>query len=140
MDYTRINALSPAQREMVLFLENRSFDIFCTLTTRSPLTIQGARRIAGKYARLINAGEVCDFFWAAEPFDTRVGYHLHGLITGEWHPSTLKDRWRWGIYDFRYIDKSKNYDATMYVTKYTTKKAADWDFFFQKTIYDRNSQ
>lgn len=140
---------------LVNFLHSREFDHFTTFTTSRPIAMQSTRRLAERFAKRFHAGEQCgiEFFWCAEPFDMREGFHFHGLIKDSsfynsedyrryWEnkqffadseTQKIKVRMNYGRFDCFKINKSKN--AEFYCTKYITKKLTDYDYHFRKPIY-----
>jgi len=142
----------PEQNALVDFLHEKKFDLFATFTTSRPIALPSARRLAEKFAKRFHAPKEMEFFWCAEPFDTREGFHFHGLIKNGWHynqedyfrywtkgePYTNlegKDcvRGKYGRSDFFKINRSKN--AEFYCTKYITKSLSDYDFIFKTPLY-----
>ncbi len=119
------------------FLDEYDWTHWCTFTTKWELTIPAARRMADKIGN-----EFCGkklgifqvekplFFWAAEPFDTRNGYHIHALIrTG----AEKEDIYQWT--NKRYgrslvLNYEKGKGASGYCAKYITKKLSDYDIKF----------
>jgi len=155
--HQRINSNSEEIKEFVTFLHEKNFDLFATFTTSMPIALPTTRRLAERFAKRFHAPDEMEFFWCAEPFDTREGYHFHGLIKngvnynhkdyfrywtlGEvytWHNEKTgeyedKIRGKYGRSHFFKINRSKN--AEFYVTKYITKRLSDYDFIFKKPLY-----
>ena len=125
------------------WLSQYEWSYFCTFTTRYQLTLPSARRLMYRFWDMNELKRVgsCQFFWCAEPFDTRVGYHTHGLIRvdsiiskndlgllyqvacgnkeqlrGEWHRLQL-------------MNYNQKLGASYYCGKYITKQLADYDFW-----------
>lgn len=125
------------------WLGQYEWSYFCTFTTRYQLTLPSARRLMYRFWDMNELKRVggCQFFWCAEPFDTRVGYHTHGLIRvnsiiskndlgllyqvacgnkeklkGEWHRLQL-------------MNYNQKLGASYYCGKYITKQLADYDFW-----------
>jgi hypothetical protein len=129
------------------FLNAQDWDYYLTLTTRYPMSIKSSRRAAERlFSRIEERHGGSKFFWAAEPFDSRESYHLHGLILfnnrniGESNAAfhIIKDAWRIvskggvGIesnYTIcrRYV---KDLGAHHYVGKYIQKRHSDYDLLF----------
>jgi len=81
------------------------------------------------------------FFWCAEPFDTREGYHTHGLIITDeilskndlgsiyqvacGNVDKRKDQW----HRLQLRDYNKKLGASYYCGKYITKHLADYDIW-----------
>ena len=134
----KINKLPPEKIALIEFLHERKFDTFATFTTSLPITLKSTRRLAEKFGKEFLAGKAIDFFWCAEPFDVREGYHFHGLINS--HQSNdvqlrqtnqmFFDWWvsRYGRCQFLPI--TGTYNAEFYLTKYMTKQLTDYDFHF----------
>jgi len=127
--------LNPYQRAFSDWLSNYKFETFGTFTTKQPLTLPGARRMAGNFGHWINAGKDSTMFWAAEPFDTREGYHFHALINTKISNQEMKHYWedekRFGIGSFLEIKRSlgKENQIENYCSKYITKHLADFDIY-----------
>jgi hypothetical protein len=52
-----------------------------TISTRYTLTLQSARRLAGRVnAILVKKGIMSTMFWVAEKFDVKDGEHIHALF------------------------------------------------------------
>lgn len=140
-------------RQLSEYLGGLPWNYFVTGTTHYELTLKSARRLAGRYINNLPDGSL--FFWVAEKFECKDGYHIHGLI--ELPESYLRDHpkptwimcqlWqiavgdkkcikntgeeiRWDIWDR--IDNSpyiKGLGATGYCAKYINKRQADYDIF-----------
>jgi len=114
---------------------------FCTFTTQHELTLNSIRTAMEVYVRnlrsLCTIDEKIFFFWCAEAFELKAGYHSHGLLsipetfkvgqgfkalTKVWHKSSGTNRARTHFAPVR-----KQIDGIRYVTKYATKERADWD-------------
>ena len=121
-------------------LKGYSFDTFCTFTTSRPLSLQASRRMAEKFARDKLPNHT--FFWASEPFDTRAGYHFHGLINTRLKPEYAKvfradlfNFWtherKYGRSQFVAINRKfgSGASAEEYCAKYCSKELADWDIY-----------
>lgn len=123
------------------FLDSIQFTHFCTFTTRKPISLGSTRRIAENVGRYIDAGNSSTYFWAAEQFDVRDGYHFHALIRT---PLNALDVFGW--YFARYgrcqlIDNrepERQLAASYYTSKYITKKLTDYDIYFEKAIRHRD--
>lgn len=84
-------------------------------------------------------------FWAAEPFDTRIGYHLHGLMrirndlavtlpfkmicemyqVAAGNTEIEKSKW----HRVQLMKYNRKLGASYYCGKYITKELADYDIF-----------
>jgi len=144
-----INSEHPEKIALIEYLHGMNFDTFGTFTTAKPMGIYAARRKMQHVANYIGAGISTDFFWCAEKFDVREGFHTHGLIN--WNlPDTkssnqmLFDHWQ-GKYGTWNKDRTQwikarisldpirgNYNAEYYVTKYITKSITDYDYHITK--------
>ena len=63
------------------WLESMDWDFYCTFTTNYELTLKSARRIMGRlHKKLEDNYSSTRFFWVAEPFDCKEGFHTHGLL------------------------------------------------------------
>jgi len=150
--HQRINSSSEEIKEMVSFLHEKKFDLFSTFTTSKPISLPTTRRLAERFAKRFHAPNEMEFFWCAEPFDTREGYHFHGLIKN--HMNYTQDdyfrywtkgepytnfegkdciRGKYGRSHFFKINRSKS--AEFYLTKYITKRLSDYDFIFKPPLY-----
>jgi len=142
----------PKDPPLVKWLHDKEFTAFTTFTTQKPIALPTTRRLAERFAKRFHAGSAIDFFWCAEPFDTREGFHFHGLIkeglyyTEEdyrryWEEKKFykdlagrtKVSMNYGRFDYQKISRNKNIEY--YVTKYITKKLTDYDYYFRKPIY-----
>jgi len=148
---SKIKGLPEEQKGLINFLYESGFDTFATLTTCKPMGITSARRHAETFGKFISAGIDTNLFWCAEPFDIRVGYHLHALIgnkdRNEFQRKAVNQMYSeyWGnrYGEIRTIKGKKKFlparcnflpirgkfNAEYYVTKYITKKLADYDFY-----------
>lgn len=125
------------------WLSDYQWTYWATFTTRYQLTLPSARRLMHRLWNnkdFIQAGS-SRFFWCAEPFDTRTGYHTHGLLyvpdvltkknvsiifqhacgnldisTEEWHRVQLQTY-------------NPKLGAGYYCGKYITKNLADYDMW-----------
>ena len=64
------------------WLNSLPWGFYCTFTTRYQMSIHSARRSMDRLQSLLECQylEKPTIFWAAEPFDTKYGCHLHALI------------------------------------------------------------
>lgn len=121
------------------FLLTIKWNYFITPTTPYKLTLPSARRAMNRlYERVekITLGNCC-FFWAAEPFDTREGYHTHGLLKTDLDYETIIKAWQitssatknetWARINIKKYNAKKG--AARYCAKYIQKYLADYDFF-----------
>lgn len=116
---------------------------FCTFTTKHTLTLNSARTAMGVYFRKLR--ELCTeeerlfFFWVAERFELKDGYHTHALLSvpdtfkvGQGF-KTLTKAWQHasGTKQARthFSPMRKQIDAVRYCTKYVSKENADWDVY-----------
>jgi hypothetical protein len=114
---------------------------FCTFTTKHQLTLNSARTSMEVYVRNLRSQCTVDekifFFWVAEAFELKSGFHTHGLLsipdtfkvgegfkalTKTWHKSAGTNQAR-----THFVPVRKQIDGIRYVTKYATKERADWD-------------
>ncbi len=128
--------LDPYQKSFSDFLSDHKFKTFGTFTTKRPLSLPGARRLATNFARKIGAGETTSMFWTAEPFDAREGFHFHALINtfGTWSNTEMWDYWTnekgFGRSQFVPVRKTREKNLVEdYCSKYISKKMADYDFY-----------
>jgi len=127
------------------FLSEFKFKTFATFTTKFPMSLESSRRFANRFARHIEAGERSTFFWSAEPFDTREGFHFHGLIDSIKTNQEMKHYWSvekdYGISSFLEIHRAlgKTNQIENYITKYISKKMSDYDLYVAPKIYNLRS-
>jgi hypothetical protein len=137
-------------QQLANYLGSLPWDFFVTGSTGYELTLKSARRLAERYSNNLPAGS--KFFWVAEKFECKDGYHIHGLIeladsnlkhdsrsirilgqlwqlaTGNKCIENNSDGIRWEIWN--QIDNSpymKGLGAHGYCAKYITKRKADYD-------------
>ena len=134
------------QNEYANWLESQNWDFYCTFTTNYELTLKSARRIMIKLHDTLNKNHSRSrFFWVAEPFDCKEGFHTHALLH-------FNDRDYQNIsisgnsLDFELLRKAwlkcnpkksnaycklerfkKSRGATSYVGKYMNKHRSDYD-------------
>ncbi len=136
------------------FLNTMTWDCFCTLSTKYSLTMNQARRAADRLHSFLNTkyGNA-RIFWVAEPFDSRVGYHIHALVSIS--PSSIvKDiaeviKKAWQVVTKGGNGKSYNntvirpYDSNLganyYVSKYMLKNNADYDILLENSMANNQS-
>src|ERR1017187_10261975 len=126
------------------WLNTMDWDVFGTFTTKYAMSVPAARRSMERlYSNLKTTNERVRLFWVAEPFDSRQGYHTHGLVyTGnlpEANNLQLIKAWQivskggGGKKFNRAILKryEKDLGANFYVSKYMLRKNADYDFLYE---------
>jgi len=124
--YERVNQLPEEKKELVSFLHDQHFDTFGTFTTRKEISLPATRRLALKFS---DAFPKAPFFWVAEKFEVRDGFHFHGLlgVGQDYKRSGMFDYWqRFGRGSFTKL--RSDFTAEMYCSKYLTKKVSDYDF------------
>jgi len=63
------------------WLNSFEWDYFVTLTTHYELTLKSARRLAERWHEKMRKHDFEPIlFWVAERFETKDGYHIHGLL------------------------------------------------------------
>jgi hypothetical protein len=122
-------------RGFIEMADSYHWDYWTTFTTNRPLSMQGARRLAN-----VIANDFCKpspfkstgLLWVAEPFDTKVGYHIHALISSNLTIKGLLERKkdkpdRYGRIHIEPYERNKG--AQSYCAKYIGKDLhrADWD-------------
>ena len=124
------------------FLDCVSFDFFCTFTTRLPISLYSTRKIAERvYKQITNQNlwgasvDETSYFWCAEPFDVREGYHFHALLKAKIDKMQLYDWFsrKYGICQL--IDNrepDRQLAASYYCSKYLTKNLSDYDIYIGK--------
>lgn len=142
------------KKSLVKYLETISWDFFFTGTTGYDLTLPAARRLANRFFEgFKKQGDI--FFWVAEKFECKDGFHIHGLIKagnqyGSLDPEnkllyrSLIDQWqssvgnkamsnqsgeivwsKWHRVDLQKYNPGQG--ATGYCGKYILKRQADYD-------------
>jgi len=142
------------------WLESMDWDFYCTFTTNYELTLKSARRLMGRlHKKLEQNHSGTRFFWVAEPFDCKEGFHTHGLL--HFDDRSYKNT---SVTDGRSLDfellrrswlkvnpsKSNCYatlerfqptkGATSYVGKYMNKHRSDYDLLTSSGYESRNLQ
>jgi len=123
------------------FLDQFAWSHFCTFTTRYELTLQSARRLMGNFHGNVKKAGRTPFFWVAEKFEVKDGFHTHALlkVPDAWRFQNIVDIWQKVSRGARSGSKcnyakllkyEKDKGATHYVGKYITKELADYDFLF----------
>ena len=129
------------------WLESMQWDFYCTFTTDYELTLKSARRLMGRLHNKLNQNfSKSSFFWVAEPFDCKEGFHTHGLV--HFNDRSYKNTSVTGgrSLDFELLRKSwlrvnpaksncyatlerfqPSRGATSYVGKYMNKHRSDYD-------------
>lgn len=127
------------------YLQKQRWDYFVTFTTRYELTLPSARRLMERFMDRTGQKSFTQqkLFWAAERFECKYGYHVHGLletkldyqdiiqayqiVTGK---NSFECKWEdknnWQAITLRKYNPSKA--AAKYCAKYILKRYADYDF------------
>jgi len=137
----KVNALSEITKSaMSKFLSEKDWTQWVTLTTKSPLSLSSARR---GVIRLVNVLKVRvnfnECFFASEPFDCKVGYHIHMLINASVKTGNtdmlyeIRSAWRDAMREPNARVSVSTYNpegnATGYVSKYIQKWLSDYDYY-----------
>jgi hypothetical protein len=125
------------------WLGQYDWDYYCTFTTNYELTLKSARRLMFRFYDMNDFKRLGStrLFWAAEPFDTKYGYHTHGLLKVPYGVpinfisdiyqvaagNISKSKSNWHKVDLAPYDKKLG--ATYYCGKYITRFFADYDFW-----------
>jgi hypothetical protein len=123
------------------WLNSIHWDFYCTFTTRYPMGVDSARRTMDRLQSILERkyNEKPTIFWAAEPFDTKYGCHVHALIEIKSKtPQTIKhikDAWQIASNCKRLREYNnttiKPYDPLLgghfYVSKYIHRFNADYN-------------
>jgi hypothetical protein len=135
------NALSQITKSaMAEFLSKKEWTHWVTLTTRSPLSLSSARR---GVIRLVNILKIRvnfkECFFASEPFDCKVGYHIHMLINASVKTDNtdmlyeIRSSWREAMREPNARVSVSRYNpeenATGYISKYIQKWLSDYDYY-----------
>ena len=138
--------MTKVQHSFGTWLQSHNWTHWATFTTPYTLTLSSARRLMSRFADMRVAPApgspkvLKSLFWAAEPFDCKEGYHTHALVQiGEGMPykaminayqvsagnrELTKEKWcRVQISDY-----NPQKHAAFYVSKYISKRLADYDF------------
>lgn len=152
----RLSAIATFNNDNIIdkygtFLQSQEWDYFCTFTTKTSLTLQASRRMMETLALQIGCGGNYNFenkeipgkqfqesheipstgtsmlFWAAEPFKTKVSYHMHALIKCGFTRNQIIKHWesKYGWSSIRYFDSKR--PGAHYCAKYMTKTLSDYD-------------
>ena len=124
---------------MAEFLSQKEWTHWVTLTTRSNLSLASARRAMIRFVNILKSkGISIQCFFASEPFDSKVGYHIHALINAKTENIELNVfyeiifSWRQAIreFDARVTNSPYNpkLNATGYTSKYIQKNLSDYDY------------
>ena len=123
-------------QEYGAWLDQYDWDHFCTFTTRLPISVGSARRLMVKLGDTLGCPDRAEMFWAAEPFETREGHHLHALLSlhGDVDKYHLWQYWhsRYGRNSILNYDSGKK--GSEYLAKYVTKGFADWDIYAKPLV------
>jgi hypothetical protein len=119
---------------------HQDWTYWVTLTTRYELTLQSARRLTDKFYKEIARAGDSRIFWAAEPFDTKEGHHVHAMlkvsellpfsyVINSWQVATGNRRMekkKWNRIDCQKYNPKLG--AAHYCGKYITKNLSDYDY------------
>ena len=134
------------------FINSLDWHYYCTFTTGYEMTLKSARRSMERFHKILskNTGNI-RFFWVAEPFDVKEGFHTHALLyfdntqlndysSGKNSNgfSAIKKAWEiaaGGKYNAkgkngirgRYVRYKANKGAAHYLGKYLSKSMSDYD-------------
>ena len=115
------NSLSQISKSaMANFLAQKKWTHWVTLTTRSPLTLASARRGMIRLVNLLKSRvNFKECFFASEPFDCKVGYHIHLLIN-----ASTKDYLTDMLYEIEYAWRNviREPNARVSISKYDPKQ------------------
>jgi hypothetical protein len=137
------NLREKVQNSYGQWLGQYEWSYFCTFTTRYSLSLPSARRLMHRFWTmddLVKSGKA-QLFWCAEPFDTREGYHTHGLLKTDeiitkndlgkiyqvacGNVNVTKDQW----HRLQLRNYNNKLGASYYCGKYITKNLADYDIW-----------
>jgi hypothetical protein len=137
--------MTKVQNAFGTWLQSHSWTHWATFTTPYTLTLPSARRLMNRFGDMrvstdINARKVVKgLFWAAEPFDCKEGYHTHALVDiddsmpfkaviNAYQVATGNRKMgkeKWARVQMSAYDPQQA--AAFYVSKYISKKLADYD-------------
>jgi len=114
------------------YLNEFKWNYWCTFTTRRPISINSARRVATQLGRLFCAKDLLNvdplMFWAAEPFDAREGFHIHALLKCDYDKKTIQKLCNEKYGRSTILEYENGKGATDYCAKYISKNLSDYDF------------
>ena len=130
-----------AKSELSEWLGKFTWSFWSTFTTRRELTPNSARRAMALLGDILKEqGYDYRIFWAAEPYDTKEGQHLHALVHFEGieqltdnstYFEALRKAWHTAIGDIHARQYHAKYNSELgakyYVAKYISKKLCDYD-------------
>ena len=139
---------SKPQNPIATYLNQHTWDYYCTLSTSYTLTSKSARRAMIRFSEhLKERFGGANIFWVSEPFDLKEGCHLHALIkinksirySDYLAKKALLESWQIVTANTSNVSKlhclhirkyNRKLGGNFYVTKYIDKPNADYDFFF----------
>ena len=118
------------------FLDQYSWDYYCTFTTSYKLSMKAARfKMETLYRFLTADSSNPRIFWAAETFSSKAGCHVHALIHTTTTTEMIKAQWKKIAPPLGYKEHNlmqilpyeKNRGGNFYAAKMITKADADFD-------------
>jgi hypothetical protein len=112
-----------------------TWDYWTTFTLNRPMSIASARRLSQTITNDFcqpTAFKHTGLLWVAEPFDAKVGYHIHALLSSALTIKAILERkaekpQRYGRIHIEPYDAKRG--AKGYCAKYITKQLSDWDIY-----------
>lgn len=137
----KVNALAEITKSaMSKWLSGKDWTQWVTLTTRSPMSLNSARRGVIRFINILKLHvDFKECFFASEPFDCKVGYHIHMLINANVKNSNtdmlfeILSSWRTAMREPKARVSVSSYNpklgASGYCAKYTQKYLSDYEFY-----------
>lgn len=136
----KINTLAKTRNDWANWLSTFDWQYFVTFTTRHELTLPSARRLMGEYHKELKKAGSTPFFWVAERYELKDGYHTHALLKPpeylnfghliEIYQVVSGAKKRNEHFRVQFLNYDKNRGAGYYVSKYITKNGADYDLLW----------
>lgn len=137
----KVNTLAEISKSaMSKWLSEKNWTQWVTLTTKSPMSINSARRGVIRFVNVLKFRvDFKECFFASEPFDCKVGYHIHMLINANVKSSNtdmlyeITNSWRNAMREPKARVSVSSYNpklgASGYCAKYTQKNLSDYEFY-----------
>lgn len=135
-----VSPVKKIQNSYAEMLSHYNWDYYVTFTTGYTMTLPSARRLMTNYHSKMKTPGQWPFFWCAEKFEVKDGYHTHALmqVPNGIHYNYLVGLWQrltggsktntWNRIDLQNYDPRLG--ASHYVSEYVTKRMGDFDLLF----------